>query len=118
MIGKRNFAQLVTIASGRPAAYARAAGTDGPATVVTFRCPLDEVAAFRHAGSPFFVPPWFPNIVGMVIGDHADWREIEELLTESYCGLAPKSLAAMVARRASPPDRPSGRARYSSYWSG
>jgi len=33
----KNFAQVLMIADGRPEAYARAAGTDGPACVLTFR---------------------------------------------------------------------------------
>ena len=34
----------------------------------------------------------------MVIEPDADWTEIAELLTESYCLLAPKKLVALVAR--------------------
>ena len=98
MIRKRNFAHVLTIVSGRPQAYARAAGTDGPACVLTFRCPADEVDAFRNAGAPFFVPVWFPNIVGILLDGHTRWNEVSELLTESYCGLAPRRLADLVHR--------------------
>ena len=31
---------------------------------------------------PFFVPPWFPNIVGTFLDDDVDWDDIRELLTE------------------------------------
>ena len=75
-----------------------AAGTGGPACVLTFRCPLVDVDAYRHAGAPCFVPPWFPNIVGLVLDDRTDWDEVRELLTESYCVLAPKKLVALVDR--------------------
>jgi hypothetical protein len=34
----------------------------------------------------------------MVIEDDVDWDEVAELLTESYCILAPKKLAALVVR--------------------
>lgn len=95
-VSRRNFAQVVAIADGWPPAYARAAGTDGPACVVTFRCPPDDVEVFRAAGSPFFVPVWFPNIVGLVITPDTDWVEVGELVTESYRVLAPARLADLV----------------------
>jgi hypothetical protein len=100
-IRKRNFAHVVQIDAGLPAAYASVAGTDGPATILTFRAPLEEVDAFAHVGAPYFLPGWWPDIVGMVVDDDADWEEIGELVTESYCLLAPKKLAALVA----PPPR-------------
>ncbi len=81
---------------GWPPAYARAAGSDGPINVVTFRSSGAELAALGHAGHPFFLPGWFPNIVGMVIDAGVDWDEVAELLTESYCVLAPKKLVELV----------------------
>jgi hypothetical protein len=36
-----------------------------------------------------------------VLDDDVDWDEVAELLTESYCLLAPKKLVALV-------DRPTG----------
>jgi hypothetical protein len=95
-VRKRNFAHVVAIADGWPPAYARAAGSDGPLTVVTFRAPPTELEAYRHAGAPFFKPVWFPDIVGMVIDDDVDWTEIAELITDSYCVLAPKKLRDIV----------------------
>ena len=91
-IRTKNFAHAVQIESGWPAAYAEVAETDGPCTVVTFRCPIAEVDAYRHAGRPFFVPVWFPNIVGMIIDEQTNWDELAECLTESYRELAPKKL--------------------------
>jgi hypothetical protein len=38
------------------------------------------------------------NVMGMVLDDNVDWEEVGELLTESYCILAPKKLAALVHR--------------------
>jgi hypothetical protein len=46
-------------------------------------------------------PKWPPNIVGMVLDAGADWDEVAELITESYCVLAPKRLTELVGR---PPD--------------
>ena len=92
------FAHAVAIADGWPPAYAAAAGTDGPVTVLTFRADGEELAALSAVGAPFFKPVWFRDIVGMVLDDGTDWREVEELVTESYCLLAPKRLVALVRR--------------------
>jgi YjbR len=97
----KTFAHVLAIAGGWPPAYARAASTDGPATVVTFRSRGPELEALGAVGPPFFRPVWHPEAVGMVLTDEVDWDEIAELLTESYCTLAPPSLVSRV-------DRPSG----------
>jgi hypothetical protein len=49
-VGSKTFAHAVAIDGGWPPAYARAAGTDGPVTVLTFRAVADEVAAFSSMG--------------------------------------------------------------------
>jgi hypothetical protein len=97
-IRKRTFAHVVRIDGGWPPAYARAAGADGPMTVLTFRSSGPELEALRASGDPFFAPPWWSDIVGMVLDDEVDWDEVGELLTDSYCALAPKKLAALVDR--------------------
>lgn len=97
-VRKKTFAHVVTIADGHPPAYARAAAHDGPLTVLTFRSSADELDALANAGRPFFKPPWFPDIVGMTLDDATDWDEVDELLTESYCLLAPKKLTDQVER--------------------
>jgi hypothetical protein len=98
-VRRKNFAHVVVIADGWPPAYAAAAGL-ADAVVLTFRSAAQEVRAFAGAGPPFFVPPWFPNIVGLVLDADTDWDEVAELVTESYCTLAPKRLAALVERPA------------------
>lgn len=100
MIRTHNFAHVLMIQDGSPPAYARAAATDGPVCVLTFRCPVEELEAFRHLGAPYFLPAWFPNIVGMMLDDTTNWVEVAELITDSYCLLAPKKLAALVDRPA------------------
>jgi len=90
----KTFAHVLTVRGGRPAAYASAAGTDGP--VLTFRSSGDELEALSAIGAPFFKPVWFRDIVGVVLGDDVDWTEIDELLIESYCLLAPRRLVALV----------------------
>jgi hypothetical protein len=97
-IRNKNFAQVVQIERGYPPAYAKAAGTAGPACVLTFRTarPTRELARFGRA--PFFRPPWFANIVGLVLDAQTDWQEVASLLSESYCVLAPKALRDQVDR--------------------
>lgn len=94
----RTFAHVLTIEHGAPPAYARAAGTDGPARVLTFRSSGPELAALRGAGAPYFAPPWRADEIGLVLGDDPDWNDIGELLTESYCQRAPVRLRRSVER--------------------
>jgi hypothetical protein len=103
MVRKKNFAHVLVVADGWPPVYAGVLGPDihQPACVLTFRSAGEELEVLRNAGAPFFNPPWFDGIVGLQIDDHADWDEIRELVTESYCVLAPKKLVALV-------DRPDG----------
>jgi hypothetical protein len=95
-IRTHTFAHVLTVEAGWPPAYARAAGTDGPATVVTFRSPGSERDELRSRGHPFFVPEWWPDAAGMVLDGDSDWAEVAELITESYCALAPKKLVRLV----------------------
>ena len=99
-VRSRTFAHVVLIESGSPPAFARAAQTAGPATVVTFRSSGPEQVMLSHAGPPFFYAGWGRDVVGMVLDDSTDWDEVGELLTESYCLMAPKYLRALVDRPA------------------
>lgn len=92
----KNFAHVLMITDGRPEAYARAAGTDGPACVLTFRLAREACAAARFRRAPFFRPVWFPNIAGLIVDARTDWDEVEALLKDSYRVLAPKKLATLV----------------------
>jgi predicted DNA-binding protein (MmcQ/YjbR family) len=71
---------------------------EGPVTIMTFRSEGAELDALRRTGHPFFRPAWGKNGVGMVIDDGVDWDEVAELLTESYCVMAPKKLVALIDR--------------------
>ncbi|MFU8874327.1 MmcQ/YjbR family DNA-binding protein [Micromonospora sp. SL4-19] len=97
-IRKRTFAHVLTVDPDHQVAYARAAATDQPICVMTFRSPGDEIAGLIGSGDPFFKPGWGADVVGMMLDDGVDWEEVAELLTESYCVLAPKKLAALVDR--------------------
>ena len=100
-IRARTFAHVLLVDSGWPPAYARAAGTNGPTTVLMFRSSGAELDVLRGAGDPFFAPAWREDEVGLVLDDPIDWKEVAELVTESYCLLAPKALSRLV-------DRPDG----------
>jgi hypothetical protein len=97
-IRKRTFAHVLQVDAGWQPAYARAAGTDGPMTVMTFRSSGPDLDALRNAGNPFFAPRWRADEVGMVLDARVEWHEVTELLTESYCVLAPKKLGRLVRR--------------------
>jgi hypothetical protein len=95
-IRTHTFAHVLRVEAGWPPAYARAAGTDGSATLVTFRSPGSERDELRSRGHPFFLPVWWPDAAGLLLEGDVDWDEVAELLTESYCALAPKKLARLV----------------------
>lgn len=87
MVRRRTFAHVLTVDSAA-----------APVTVMTFRSAEPELDVLRRAGHPFFRPGWGMNTVGMVIDDEVDWAEVRELVTESYCVMAPRKLVALVAR--------------------
>ena len=95
-VRRRNFAHVLMIQDGWPPAYARAAGTLGPACVLTFRLSKEHCAAARFRRAPFFRPVWFPNIAGLAIDLRSDWDEIDALVTVSYRVLAPRKLADRI----------------------
>jgi YjbR len=70
----------------------------GPLVVLSFRSAGEELEALGHAGHPFFVLGWGRDAIGMVLDAATDWDEVREVVTDSYCVLAPKKLAALVYR--------------------
>lgn len=76
----------------------RVDGAQGPVTIMTFRSSGPELDALRDMGHPFFRPGWGTDVVGMVLDATTDFDEVAELLTESYCILAPKKLVDLVPR--------------------
>ncbi len=98
LVRKKTFAHVLSIEDGKPQAHARAVGDAGPVTIVTFRSTGAELEALSHAGHPFFYAGWGRDVVGMVLDGATEWQEVAELLTESYCVLAPQKLAAQVPR--------------------
>jgi hypothetical protein len=75
----------------------RARDVDGqPLTYVTFHA-REELEPLIATGHPFY-PGWGGGLVAMVLTDdeETDWEDVRELLTESYCLLAPKKLVAQL----------------------
>jgi hypothetical protein len=97
-VRQKTFAHVLTVVSGHPAAYAQAAGVSGPVTLMTFRAPDQELDALVASGHPFFRARWGRDVAGMVFGADVDWAEVGELLTESFCMMAPKKLTSLVNR--------------------
>ncbi|WP_281902365.1 MmcQ/YjbR family DNA-binding protein [Phytohabitans aurantiacus] len=92
-VRKRTFAHVLTAGPDH-----QMAATDEPVCVMTFRSPGDEIEGLLSSGHPFYRPGWGDDVIGMVLDGGVDWEEVGELLTESYCLLAPKRLAAQVER--------------------
>ena len=88
MVRKKTFAHVLGVEVGEA----------NPAVVLSFRASGDELEVLRHAAHPFFVLGWGRDAMGMVLDDDTDWAEVQELLTESFCVLAPKKLIALVDR--------------------
>lgn len=88
MVRKRTFAHVLGIEDD---GYA-------PMVVLSFRSQGEELEVLRDAGPPFFVLGWGRDAIGMVLDDDTDWDEVREVVTESYCTMAPKQLVALVER--------------------
>jgi hypothetical protein len=87
MVRRRTFAQVLGVEDA-----------GGERVVLAFRSQGDELEVLRNAGPPFLVLGWGRNALGLVLDDTSDWDEAQELVTESYCAMAPKKLAALVER--------------------
>jgi hypothetical protein len=101
-IRKRTFAHVYTPDPERHLVYAPHLVAGEAPTMMTFRVPADELLGLTGSGFPFFRAGWGRNVAGALLGDHTDWTEIAELLTDSYCEMAPKFLATRIAL---PPDQ-------------
>ena len=70
----------------------------GPVTRLQFRSPEPEFGFLVAAGPPYERAGWGSDVVNVYLDGRTDWQEVAELLTESYCIMAPKRLAALVSR--------------------
>lgn len=87
-VRRRTFAHVYTLDGG----------AGGPTTMVTFRAEGEDLDVLRAAGHPFFLLGWGRDALGMVLDAATDWDEVREVLTDSYCTMAPMKLAARVDR--------------------
>jgi hypothetical protein len=94
----KTFAHVLAVGHQSPPVLARAAAEVGPATIVTFRAAGEELEMLMHAGHPFFYAGWGRDVIGLVLDEATDWDEVAELMTESYCVMAPRKLVAQVDR--------------------
>jgi hypothetical protein len=94
-VRNHTFAHLVEIVDGYPPAFAAAAGTDGPATVLTFRATGHELDAVLAAAASFG-PLWGRGDVGVRFDAWPDRDELAELVIESYRLRAPISLVRQL----------------------
>lgn len=92
----RTFAHVLPLTDGSPPSYAKAAGIDGPAIVLTFQITAVERDLFTQLGLPYWAVRWGRDVGGLVLGPDSDWEEIAELVTDSYRLRAPQRLAAQV----------------------
>lgn len=69
----------------------------GPVTYMTFHAAGDELEVLSAVGDPFF-PGWGAGLIAMVLREDGttDWGDVKELVTESYCLLAPKKLVRLL----------------------
>lgn len=72
-------------------------GEDGLFRII-FRGEPGEVMAFQHLGAPYFKTDWGRDVIGMILDDDTDWKELSELITDSYCLMAPAHLVEQVNR--------------------
>jgi hypothetical protein len=89
MVRRRTFAQVLGIEDA-----------DGPQVVLAFRSQGEELEVLRNAGSPFLVLGWGRDALGLALDDATDWDEVQELVIESFCAMAPQKLVALVERPA------------------
>lgn len=69
-------------------------------TTLTMKAAPGEQEALLAAGHPFFRPSYTGNKgwIGIVIDGDTDWDEVAELVTDSFCTIAPKTVARLVDR--------------------
>lgn len=88
LVRKRSFAHVFAVLDER----------GDTTTILSVRSPDEERDLLLASGHPFFLLGWGRDAIGMVLDADTDWNEVDEVVTDSYCVLAPKKLAASVAR--------------------
>lgn len=97
-VRKRTIAHLLTVDEKKTTVLKGAFDLEGEVTALTFRMPPEDLLALKEAGYPFVHAGWGRDVMAMHVTEQTDWAEVAELLTESYCTLAPAKLIARVDR--------------------
>ena len=87
MVRKKTFAHVLTIDD-----------VDGARLVLTSRAAGDDLEVLTQVGHPYYLLGWGRDAMGMVLDDATDWDEVREIVTDSFCVMAPKRLVALVDR--------------------
>ncbi|GAA1651098.1 MmcQ/YjbR family DNA-binding protein [Actinoplanes couchii] len=95
-IRQRTFAHVYIPDANRFEVYGPYVVAGHPPVVMTFRVDIDDLLGLISDGFPYFRADWGQNVAAAVLGEHTDWTELTELITDSYLGMAPKFLAARV----------------------
>lgn len=74
------------------------AGDAGSALALVMKAAAGEQQSLLAVGPPFFRPKYVGHRgwIGVAVDASTDWAAIEELIIDSYCETAPKTLARRV----------------------
>lgn len=97
-VRKRTVAHLLSVDERETSVLKGAFDLEGEVTAVTFRVPGEELLALREAGYPFAYAGWGRDVMAMHVTEQTDWDELGELITESFCLLAPQKLVKQIPR--------------------
>lgn len=97
-VRKRTIAHLLTVDEKQTTVLKGAFDLEGQVTALTFRVPGEDLLALKEAGYPFVHAGWGRDVMAMHLTPNTDWQEVAELITESFCLLAPAKLIARVER--------------------
>ncbi len=77
-----------------------AIGTADGITTMSMKAAPGEQEQLLATGHPFFRPRYTGNKgwIGILVDDGTDWTEVAELVTDSFCTIAPKTVARRVER--------------------
>lgn len=77
---------------------------EGRATMSLKAAPGEQESLLAE-GHPFFLPKYVGSKgwIGVYLDDETDWREIGELVVDSFREIAPKKLSASIGIRPGPP---------------
>lgn len=64
--------------------------------LLVLRSTDDDRDMYLAVGHPFFEIPRNNKRVGLMLSNTTDWEEVRELVTDSYCMIAPKKLIALL----------------------